>query len=58
MFKGFDVLSSEEWASIMFKSGLKEMEYVGGNAVRRLIVGSDKEIKNIQIVTTNESPPS
>jgi len=58
MFKGFDVLTPEEWASVMFKSGLKEMEYVGGNAVRKLIVGSDKEIKNIQIVTTNESPPS
>jgi hypothetical protein len=58
MIKGCDVQTPEEWASVMYKSGLKEVEYMGGNAVRRLIVGNEKEIKNIQIVTTNESPPS
>jgi hypothetical protein len=26
--------------------------------VRRLIVGNGKELKNMQVVTTNESPPS
>ena len=41
MFKNFDVASGEEWASIMYKSGLKEVHYIGGAAVRRLIVGSE-----------------
>jgi len=40
MFKGFDVASGEEWASVLFKSGLKEVHYIGGAAVRKLIVGS------------------
>ena len=58
MFKNFDVASGEEWASIMYKSGLKESAYMQGNAVRRIIVGNPQELKNIQVVTTNESPPS
>ncbi len=56
LFKGFDVATGEEWGSILYKAGLKEVRYVGA-AVRRLIVGSTKEIKNMQVVTTNESPP-
>jgi hypothetical protein len=28
MFKGFDVISGEEWASVMYKSGLKEAAYL------------------------------
>lgn len=58
MFKGFDIITGEEWASILYKSSLKEMPYIGGAAVRRLIVGSEDRLTNPQIVTTNESPPS
>ena len=58
MFKGFEIITGEEWASILFASGIKEMPYVGGAAVRNLIVGSDKRLENLQVVTTNESPPS
>ena len=41
MFSGFDVKSGEEWASVLYKSGIKQMEYIGGAAVRNLIVGND-----------------
>jgi hypothetical protein len=59
MFKGFDILSAEEWASILNQSGLKEIPYIGGAAVRKLIVGTDRyELKDLQVVTTNESPAS
>lgn len=58
MFSGFEIKSGEEWASVMFKSGLKQMEYVGGAAVRNLIVGNDQRMNDMQILTTNESPPS
>lgn len=59
MFKGFEILTGEEWISILYKSGLKEMPYIGGAAVRRLIVGSEQHtLKDLQVVTTNESPPS
>ena len=34
------------------------MNYVGGAAVRNLIVGNDKRMNDVQILTTNESPPS
>jgi len=57
MFKGFRILSAEEWASIMYSSGLKEMNYIGGAAVRKLIIGNDLRLDNLQILTTNESPP-
>jgi hypothetical protein len=39
MFKGFEIVTGEEWASVLFKSGLKEVHYIGGAAVRKLIVG-------------------
>lgn len=58
LFTDFDIQSPIEWASILYKSGLKEMPYIGGAAVRRLIVGSENRLLNPQIVTTNESPPS
>ena len=58
MFSGFEIKTGEEWASILFKTGLKEMEYIGGAAVRKLVVGSDNRMDNVQILTTNESPPS
>lgn len=59
MFRGFDLASPEDFASVLHKSGLKEVPYIGGAAVRKLIVGSEKApIKRIQVVTTNESPPS
>lgn len=41
MFSGFEVKTGNEWASVLFKSGIKQMEYVGGAAVRNLIIGSD-----------------
>ena len=41
VFKGFRILSAEEWTSIIYSSGLKEMEYIRGTAVRKLIVGDD-----------------
>ena len=34
------------------------MEYIGGAAVRKLIVGSENRMQDMQILTTNESPPS
>ena len=44
---------------MLYKSGLKEVQYIGGAAVRNLIVGTERQpLRNIQIVTTNESPPS
>jgi alpha-ketoglutarate-dependent taurine dioxygenase len=59
MFRGFDRVSPEDFASILHKSGLKEVPYIGGAAVRKLVVGSEKSpIKRVQVVTTNESPPS
>lgn len=58
MFSGFEIKSGEEWASVMYKSGIKQMEYVGGAAVRKLIVGSENRMEDMQILTTNESPPS
>eukprot|EP00929_Paragymnodinium_shiwhaense_P014771 TRINITY_DN122732_c0_g1_i1.p1 TRINITY_DN122732_c0_g1~~TRINITY_DN122732_c0_g1_i1.p1 ORF type:complete len:715 (+),score=198.73 TRINITY_DN122732_c0_g1_i1:75-2219(+) len=57
-FKGFDIANGEEWASVLYSSGLKEVEYVGGAAVRKLIVGSEQVMENPQVLTTNESPPS
>lgn len=47
MFSGFEIKTGEEWASVLFKSGIKEMNYVGGAAVRNLIVGSDKRMNNV-----------
>ena len=46
MFSGFEVKSGEEWASVLYKSGIKEMNYVGGAAVRKLIVGNEKTLEN------------
>ena len=58
LFSGFEVTTGEEWASILYKTSLKEMNYVGGAAVRRLIVGNESRMTNPQVLTTNESPPS
>ena len=58
MFTNFDIKSPEEWASILAKSSMKEMPYIGGAAVRRLIVGNETRLLNPQVVTTNESPSS
>ena len=44
MFKGFEILTGEEWAAVLSASGIKEMPYVGGAAVRRLIVGNESRI--------------
>ena len=57
MFKDFDIRSAEEWASILSKSGMKEMPYIGGAAIRRLIVGSEDRLLNPQVVRqTNPLP--
>jgi hypothetical protein len=48
MFCGFDIQNGEEFASVLYKSGLKEVQYIGGAAVRKLIVGSESlPMKNI-----------
>jgi hypothetical protein len=44
MFSGFEIKSAEEWASVLYKSGIKEMNYVGGAAVRKLIVGNERRM--------------
>lgn len=58
MFTGFGIATGEEWASCLMKTSLHEMNYVGGAAVRNLIVGNDKRMTDMQVLTTNESPPS
>ena len=59
MFVGFDVVSGEEWASVLYKAGLQGMDYTGGAAVRKLIVGKEgSHVDNPQVLTTNESPPT
>ena len=57
VFKGFDIKSPEEWASILSSTGIKQMPYVGGAAVRKLVVGCEERLDNLQVVTTNECPP-
>jgi len=47
MFSGFEIKTGNEWASVLFKSGIKQVEYVGGAAVRNLIVGNDKSMKDV-----------
>jgi len=51
--KNFDIVSGEEWGSVLYKAGFQEMRYQGA-AVRRVIVGNFDEITNVQVVTTNE----
>jgi hypothetical protein len=58
MFSGFEIKTGNEWASVLYKSGIKQMEYVGGAAVRNLIVGTEARMNDPQVLTTNESPPS
>lgn len=58
MFSGFEIKSGNEWASVLYKTGIKEMNYVGGAAVRNLIVGNEDRMNDMQVLTTNESPPS
>ena len=47
MFKNSEIENGEEWASILYQSGLKEMNYVGGAAVRKLIVGTEGVLENL-----------
>jgi hypothetical protein len=58
LFSGFEIFTGQEWASILYKTGLKQMNYVGGAAVRKLIVGNEERMNDMQVLTTNESPPS
>ena len=34
------------------------MDYIGGVAVRKLVVGNEERMNDMQILTTNEAPPS
>lgn len=54
---GFDIKSGEEWGSVLACCGMQETMYVGGAAVRKLIVGCEGRLKSMQVITTNESPP-
>lgn len=56
LFRGFDIQSANEYVSVLHKLGLAEFEYIGGAAVRHLVVGSHTN-KSLQVFTTNESPP-
>ena len=47
MFSGFEIKSGEEWASVMYKTGLKQMEYIGGAAVRNLIIGNENRMNDM-----------
>lgn len=58
MFSGWDIASGEEWSSCLNKTSIHHMDYIGGAAVRNLIVGNEKRFNDIQVLTTNESPPS
>ena len=58
MFVGFDIANGEELASVLNATSLIPTPYVGGAAVRKLVVGSEQRLSGVQIVTTNESPPS
>jgi hypothetical protein len=47
MFTNCDVITGEEWASVLTKTSLKEVDYIGGAAVRSVVVGSEKnELRN------------
>lgn len=58
LFNGFDIRSAEEWASVLYALGLQEVAYMGGAAVRNLVVGNEQRMQDLQVLTTNESPPS
>ena len=58
MFSGFEIKSGEEWASVLYKTGIRQMDYYYGVAVRKMIVGRDLNMKDIPVLTTNEAPPS
>lgn len=47
LFDGFDIISGEEFSSVLNKIGLKERHYIAGLAVRKLIVGSEERMNNI-----------
>ena len=49
MFSGFEIKSGNEWASVLYKTGIKEMNYVGGAAVRNLIVGNEDRMNDMQV---------
>jgi hypothetical protein len=47
MFRGFEIVSGEEFASVLYKTGLKEVQYIGGAAVRNVIVGSETRLSDV-----------
>ncbi len=57
MFTGFDVASGSEWASVLYKSGLKQCEYIGGAAVRKLVVGSETRMNDVQVCPLQRKRP-
>lgn len=56
--RGFDIQNANEYVSVLHKLGLAEFEYIGGAAVRHLIIGTAGKPKSLQVFTTNESPPN
>ena len=57
-FRGFDIQSPNEMASVLNKLGLNSFEYIGGAAVRKLVIGSEsRPTDSVEIFTTNEAPP-
>jgi hypothetical protein len=58
MFKGFEILSGEEWASVLQRTGLTEANTAGAAAPRRLIVGGGHNSdSSIPVWTSNDAPP-
>lgn len=49
LFSGFEIKSGEEWASVLYKTGIKETCSLGGSAVRKLIVGNEERMQNLQV---------
>jgi hypothetical protein len=43
IFKGFDIITEEEWASIMYKSGLKKKQ-------PKIELRMEKDSKDMEIV--------
>ena len=47
LFSGFDLRSGNEFASVMYKSGIHQVDYIGGAAVRTLIIGNDNRMNDV-----------
>ena len=57
-FRGFKIQSPAEFSSVLSNLGIGSFEYIGGAAVRKLIVGSETmKTRSVEVFTTNEAPP-